>query len=95
VRERAHERLLRKTAVRAGGLCFKLPAFLYRGIPDRLVLMPGGRLFFLELKAFGKKPTEVQLTFQKILQTMGFNSEIITGKDEMERFLHEHIRPHL
>ncbi|HVJ70562.1 MAG TPA: VRR-NUC domain-containing protein [Sphingomicrobium sp.] len=95
MREREHEKLLRKTVVRAGGLCIKLPAYLYRGIPDRMVLMPGGRIYFLELKAEGKKPSVTQSAFRKILQAMGFYSEIIQGKDEMERFLDDRIRPHL
>lgn len=33
-----------------GGIYLKLPATLYRGIPDRLVLLPGGRVLFVELK---------------------------------------------
>jgi len=93
MREREHEKLLRKTVVRAGGLCIKLPAYLYRGIPDRLVLMPGARIFFLELKQDGKRPSKVQVAFRKILRTMGFYSEVIQGKSELERFLDEHIRP--
>jgi hypothetical protein len=44
-----------------GGLCLKQNPKWYRGIPDRLVVMPGGFCFFLELKRPGETPTPLQL----------------------------------
>jgi hypothetical protein len=46
---------------RKGGLCLKQNPKWYRGIPDRLVVMPGGFCFFLELKRPGETPTPLQL----------------------------------
>jgi hypothetical protein len=43
------------------GLCLKQNPKWYRGIPDRLVVMPGGCCFFLELKRPGETPTALQL----------------------------------
>lgn len=91
VKETELERDLRKAVERAGGKCFKLPAALYRGIPDRLILLPGGRVFFRELKKEKEKPTGVQLAFIKILQTMGFNAEVIHGKSGVREFIDVHI----
>jgi hypothetical protein len=91
VKEADHEKDLRKAIERAGGKCFKLPAALYRGIPDRLILLPPGRVFFRELKKDGEKATGVQLAFIKILQKMGFNAEVIHGKRGVEEFIDVYI----
>lgn len=91
VKEADHERQLRKAVERAGGKCFKLPAAIYRFIPDRLILLPGGRLFFRELKRDGEKPTSGQIAFIQILSRMGFNAEVIHGKQGVEEFINAHI----
>jgi len=92
VKETDHEKDLRKAVERAGGKCFKLPASLYRFIPDRLILLPVGRVFFRELKKDGEKATPGQVAFIKILQNMGFNAEIIHGKKGVEEFIDVFIR---
>lgn len=96
-KETTLEANLRKAVVRAGGLCIKLPAILYRGIPDRMVLLPGGRLFFIELKK-DRGRTEagrrkVQSAFREFLLNLGFNALQIQGKKDLERFIHEQVTP--
>lgn len=75
----------------AGGLCIKLPANLYRGIPDRLVLLPGGRVYFVELKTEKGKPSVHQLRYQIFLRNLGFNSDIIQGETQLRRFIENHV----
>ena len=41
------------------------------GVPDRIVILPG-HLFFVELKATGKKPTKLQRYVAKIIRSLGF-----------------------
>jgi hypothetical protein len=94
VRENTIEKTLRERVEGAGGRCLKLPAILYRGIPDRLVLLPMGRIFFIELKA-DKARTDPgraihQSAFRKFLQSIGFNALVIQGKDELDQFLNRH-----
>lgn len=43
-----------------GGLCLKQNANWYIGIPDRLIIMPGGRCMFLEMKRPGGKTSDRQ-----------------------------------
>ena len=43
-----------------GGLCEKFVSPGRRSVPDRLVTLPGGRIVFVEVKAPGKGPTELQ-----------------------------------
>lgn len=91
MRESLIERRLREAVERAGGKCLKLPANLYRGIPDRLVLLPGGRVFFIELKTSKGKPSEPQIAFREFLQRLGFHSLIIYGISETDQFIQEHV----
>lgn len=95
--ESKHERDLRNAVVEAGGLCIKLPAALYRGIPDRLILLPGGKVFFVELKkdrASVKASTRIhQDRFREILLNLGLNYRKIEGPSQTQEFIDEHIRP--
>lgn len=51
------------------------------GVPDRIVLMPGGRVRFVELKAPGEKPTPLQAKIHDRLRALGFEVDVI---DSME-----------
>ena len=92
VLEADHEKKLVKAVKAEKGLCIKLPASLYRGIPDRMILLSGGRLLFMELKKIGgKKPSVHQLRFRKILLQLGFHHDIITGEAELKEWMNEHL----
>ena len=91
MKESTLEKALVVAVKKAGGLCIKLPASSYRGIPDRLVLLPGSRIFFVELKAEDGRLSIHQSRFQNILQTLGFNSYIIQGKPSLMEFIENHV----
>ena len=55
-----------------GGLAVKFVSPGLDGVPDRLVLFPGGRLAFVELKAPGKKMRPLQIKRAKMLGALGF-----------------------
>lgn len=55
-----------------GGLAVKFVSPGLDGVPDRLVLFPGGRLAFVELKAPGKKMRPLQVKRAKMLRALGF-----------------------
>lgn len=74
-------------AVKAkGGLAIKLNPMSLAGIPDRLVLLPGGRIVFVELKAPGKKPRRVQEVRHNQLRSLGFEVLVI---DSVEMIIRE------
>ena len=61
------------TAVRkAGGWCPKFISPGLNGMPDRIVLMPGGRIGFVEVKAPGQKPRKLQIRRHARLKVLGF-----------------------
>lgn len=85
--EASIEAALVKAVKEAGGLCIKLPAILYRGIPDRMILLPGGRLFFVELKARKGRASVAQNNFRDLLFTLGFRWCMIKGMEELHNFV--------
>lgn len=95
MKERDLELLLVGRVRSAGGLCIKLPAELYRGIPDRMVLLPGGRIFFIELKTDTGRVSPAQVRFSTFLRSLGFNSDIIKGKKALLEFIDACVQPDL
>ena len=70
-----------------GGLCIKIAPLSFVGLPDRLILLPGGRIGFLELKRPGKEPTAVQAYWIDRLQVMGFTADWADSRDDCMKFL--------
>ncbi len=59
------------------GLCIKLLCDQFIGLPDRLCLLPNGKLVFVELKTTGKKPRRIQTVVHNKLRKLGFRVEVI------------------
>jgi hypothetical protein len=57
------------------------------GVPDRIVLFPGGSVAFIELKAPGKKATPLQLVQHKRLENLGFEVFVIDSKQGVDEFI--------
>lgn len=80
--ERQIERKLVEEVKKRNGLCLKQNGMM--GIPDRLVLLPGGHCGFVELKAPGKKPRALQLARIRMLKRMGFKVYVIDGMEQID-----------
>ncbi len=72
MRESKVEEKLRTEAKRRGGWAVKFTSPGLDGVPDRLVLFPGGRLAFVEVKAPGKKMRPLQERRADQLRALGF-----------------------
>lgn len=70
--EKEIEKKLREPVKAMGGLCLKLVCPGFTGVPDRLILLPGGRVLFVETKAPGKRERPRQNYVQGLLARMGF-----------------------
>lgn len=55
-----------------GGFCWKLSSPGTAGVPDRLVLLDGGRIGFVEVKATGRRPRALQMRRMNELSKSGF-----------------------
>lgn len=73
MRERVLEKELVRAVRKSGGLAIKLVSPGWAGAPDRLILMPGGRLAFVELKAPGHTLRPLQAKRKGQLGALGFS----------------------
>lgn len=86
--EKLLEKVLREKVKSLGGLALKFHCLSFTGFPDRIVLMPLGRVYFVELKSEGKKPTKIQLAVHRILQDLGFQVSVVDREEKLLAFLH-------
>lgn len=83
MRERDLERYTTMVIKLHGGLALKFISLGYAGVPDRLVLMRGGKMCFMELKAPGRKPRPLQVRRIEQLRALGFKVYVVDGKEEI------------
>lgn len=88
-REESVESRLNTKIKLMGGWSIKLLPTFIRGIPDRMCLLPGGRVFFVETKATGKTPRKSQLLIHKRLINLGFKVYVIDDYEYMDGVLNE------
>ena len=81
MRESTVERELVTEAKKRGGFALKFVSPGLDGVPDRLVLFPGGRLAFVELKAPGKKMRPLQVRRAEQLRALGFRVYCVDNKE--------------
>ena len=58
-------------------MCIKLLSTHLTGLPDRMCLLPGSKITFVELKSTGEKPRPSQVYIHKKLRALGFNVEVV------------------
>jgi len=85
--EKLVEKTLNAEVKSLGGWSLKLLCQFVTGLPDRLVLLPGGVVFFAEIKSTGKKPTPIQLLVHEKLRRLGFRVEIIDSLKQLNQIL--------
>lgn len=81
LRERDIEKKLVAAVKKEGGIALKFVSPGCDGVPDRLILMPGGRACFAELKAPGKKMRPLQVKRKEMLEGLGFQVYCIDSID--------------
>ncbi len=72
MREKEIEKKLTLEAKKRGGLALKFVSPGFDGMPDRIVLMPAGKMAFVEVKAPGRYPRPLQMARHKLLRRLGF-----------------------
>lgn len=72
MRESEVEKAFVDAVKEAGGKAVKFTSQTMNGVPDRLVLLPGGRCAFVELKAPGKQMRKLQRKRREQLLALGF-----------------------
>lgn len=87
--EKHIEQKLVKETKTWGGICPKLVSPGMDGMPDRMVLLQGGFIGFVEVKAPGKKPRPLQVKRHMQLRQLGFLVFILDDPEQIEKILRE------
>ena len=87
--EREVEKMLVREVRKVGGIAPKLTSPNNAGIPDRLVILPPGKVCFVELKAPGKKPRPLQLRQMDRLTNLGCMVRTIDHPNQIQELIHE------
>ena len=85
--EKALEAELRERCKALGWMCIKLTSQYQRGLPDRLILMPGGRVCFAEIKTTGKKPTALQRLTHERIRALGYRVEVVDTTESLDNLI--------
>lgn len=89
MREKTVEQKLVRAVKEAGGICPKWVAPGFDGMPDRIVLLPYGRLAFVEVKAPGKKARPLQRSRHELLRGLGFRVYVLDEPEQIGGILDE------
>ena len=89
MREKQIEKELVNAVKAEGGICPKLICPGMNGMPDRLVLLPGSRIGFVEVKAPGKKPRPLQMNRHRLLLKLGFPVFILDDPEQIPKIIEE------
>lgn len=89
MREKTIEGKLVKAVKIMGGLAPKFVSPGLDGVPDRLVLLPGGKIAFIELKAPGKELRPLQVRRKRQLESLGFSVYCIDRPEQIGAILNE------
>ena len=89
MREKQIEKELVNAVKAEGGICPKLICPGMNGMPDRLVLLPGCRIGFVEVKAPGKKPRPLQTNRHRMLRKLGFAVFVLDDPEQISMIIEE------
>lgn len=87
MRESTVEKHLVDRVRERGGRAYKFVSPGRRNVPDRLVLLPGGRPYFVETKAPEKSLRPGQARERRRIEALGFEVVVAKTKEEVDDFL--------
>jgi hypothetical protein len=91
MKESRIEKRLKKEIELIGGKALKFVSPGVSGVPDRIVLLPHGRIIFIELKAPGEKLRAIQEYRVKQIEELGFEVRVIDSIEGIMKLISEVI----
>lgn len=85
--EKVLEKKLTQVVKKMGGLALKFWGVSFTGFPDRIVLMPGGKFYTVELKSTGGRLSERQKLVIGQLKALEFDVSVIDNSEDLNKFL--------
>lgn len=89
MREKTLERKLIEAVKAMGGIAPKFTSPGFGGMPDRLVLLPFGRIGFVEVKRHGEKPRPLQEARHGLLRRLGFKVYVVDSIEQIRQIIGE------
>ncbi len=89
MREKIIEQKFRVAVKAAGGVAVKFISPGFDGVPDRLALLPDGKMAFVEVKAPGEKPRPLQLSRHRLLRRLGFKVYVLDDESKIGGIIDE------
>lgn len=83
MREKEIEKKLVLEVKKRGGICPKWVCPSFDGMPDRIVLLPGRKFGFVEVKAPGESPRPLQVARHRLLEGLGFKVYILDSVEQI------------
>ncbi|MEX6493300.1 VRR-NUC domain-containing protein [Fusobacterium animalis] len=89
--EKEIEAYLVRSVKNKKGLCMKWTSPGNAGVPDRIIMIPGGKVYFVELKAEGKRNnlSPLQKNFILKLKNLNCDVKVIASFQEVDEFIEE------
>ena len=85
------EKIIEKKLIQAvktmGGLAPKFVSPGFDGMPDRIVLMPGSKIGFIEVKRKGENPSPLQVSRHELLRRLGFKVYVLDDEGQIEQII--------
>ena len=72
-----------------GGMAYKFTSPAHRGVADRVVCLPNGQTWFIELKAPGGRLSPLQKHFQSEMARMNQNYACLWSKEHVEGWIND------
>ena len=91
--EKAIETYLVRKVESCGGICLKFVSHTETGYPDRLLLLPRGRMAWVEVKSKGEKPRLIQDVRMARLRRMGFRVYVADSREKVDEIVRAAAEP--
>jgi len=89
MQEKIIECKLVQAAKAMGGIAPKFVSPGFDGMPDRIVLLSGGKIGFVEVKRHGEKPSPLQKSRHGLLRRLGFRVYILDDTEQIGEIIHD------
>lgn len=90
--EKEVEAYLREQVQALGGLCMKFLSDYSRGMPDRVLLLPGGTVIWAELKTDGGRLSTAQRVAHEKLRRLSQRVVVIWSREDVDKLIEEYKR---
>ncbi len=89
--EKVIEKYLVEQVKKRGGMCEKFVSVGKPSVPDRIITMQGGRIFFVEVKSNTGKVTEGQALDHAMRRKLGCEVHVVNSKETVDAFIQSFI----